>query len=48
MPNKYPQKKGWHIPKQKYKLKNWSAYNNALRKRGEIELWMSDEKIYIQ
>lgn len=45
MPNKYPQKKGWNVPKQKYKLQNWHEYNNALRKRGAIEIWISDEAI---
>ena len=29
MPNKYAEKKGWKVPKQKYKIKNWSEYNEA-------------------
>ncbi|RUR06054.1 hypothetical protein ELY15_13600 [Legionella sp. km772] len=29
MPNKYPQKKGWNVPKQKYKLTNWSDYKGS-------------------
>lgn len=45
MPYTYPAKKGWKIPKQKYKLNNWSAYNEALRQRGNIEVWISDEAI---
>lgn len=45
MPNKYPEKKGWKVPKQKYKVTNWSDYNNALRNRGDIEIWLSDEAI---
>lgn len=45
MPNKYPVKKGWKVPKQKYKLKNWSAYNQALRLRGNITMWLSEEAI---
>ena len=45
MPNKYPEKKGWHVPKQKYKLNNWAAYNQALRNRGDIEFWINDEAI---
>jgi hypothetical protein len=45
MPNKYPEKKGWFVPKQKYKVNNWAAYNQALRNRGGIEFWMSDEAI---
>lgn len=43
MPNKYPQKKGWKVPKQKYKLTNWSDYNEALRRRGDITLWLSED-----
>lgn len=43
MPNKYPQKKGWNVPKQKYKLKNWSEYNEALRRRGDITVWLSED-----
>ena len=45
MPNKYPVKKGWHVPKQKYKVSNWSDYNRALRERGNIEIWMSEAAI---
>ena len=45
MPNKYPAKKGWHVPKQNYKISNWSEYNDALRQRGNIEIWLSDEAI---
>ena len=30
MPNKYPVKKGWDVPKQKYKVINWSDYNIAV------------------
>lgn len=45
MPNKYPEKKGWNVPKQKYKVTNWSEYNKALRRRGDITVWLSDEAI---
>jgi hypothetical protein len=45
MPNKYPEKKGWHVPKQKYKLSNWSEYNDALRQRGNIEVWISKDAV---
>lgn len=43
MPNKYPNKKGWKVPKQKHKLTNWSDYNAALRRRGDITIWLSEE-----
>jgi len=45
MPNKYPPKKCWNLPKQKYKLLNWIEYNQALRNRGNIEFWITDEAI---
>lgn len=45
MPNKYAEKKGWHVPKQRHKITNWSDYNEALRRRGDIEVWLSDDAI---
>lgn len=45
MPNKYPEKKGWKIRKQKYKLTNWAEYTASLRRRGAIEVWLSAEAI---
>ena len=45
MPNKYAKKKGWKLPKQKYKTSNWDEYTQGLRDRGNIEIWISDEAI---
>ena len=45
MPNKYPQGKGWNVPKQKYNLSNWSEYNKALKQRGRIDTWVSPEAV---
>ena len=45
MPNKYPKKKGWKVPKQKYKVTNSPEYNAALKKRGDITVWFSEEAI---
>lgn len=45
MPNKYAQKKGWRVPKQHYKVSNWQKYNEALRNRGNIEIWITNEAI---
>ena len=39
MPNKYAEKKEWKVPIQKYKLSNRSEYSDALRRRGEIDVW---------
>lgn len=55
MPNKWLSQKGIEIKKQKYKVSNWSDYNKALKNRGDIEIWLSqnlinhwyyDERIY--
>lgn len=45
MPNKYAIKKGWSLPKQKFTITNWSEYNAALRSRGDIEVWLSEDAI---
>jgi len=45
MPNKYPEKKGWEVPKQKHTITNWADYNQALRLRGDITVWMTEEAI---
>ena len=45
MPNKDPESKGYKVPKQKHKVRNWKEYNNALANRGRIDIWMHDEAI---
>lgn len=45
MPNKYPNKKGWELPKQSYRIINWSDYNKSLKQRGSIEVWLSEDAI---
>ena len=45
MPNKYPGRQGWNVPKQKFKVTNWSEYNESLRRRGNIIVWLSDDAI---
>lgn len=45
MPYKYPIKKGWHVPKQSYTVSNWREYNQSLRQRGRIEVWLTDAAI---
>jgi hypothetical protein len=45
MPNKYPNKKGWKLPKQSYRVSNWADYNKSLKQRGNIEVWFSEEAI---
>jgi hypothetical protein len=45
MPNKFPKKKGWDVPKQKHKVLNWPEYNAALKGRGAITVWLSADAI---
>ena len=33
------------IPKQRHKVTNWAAYDAALRQRGSLTVWFSEEVI---
>ena len=45
MPYKYNQRKRHHIPSQKYVVTNTAEYNQALRNRGRVDIWLSEEII---
>ena len=45
MPFKLNQDRRHHIPKQTHKVTNWPAYDAALRQRGSLTVWFSDEAI---
>jgi hypothetical protein len=34
-----------HIPKPRYRVTNWPAYDAALRRRGSLTVWFTDEAI---
>ena len=34
-----------HIPKQKFKVTNWAAYDASLRQRGSLTVWVTEEAI---
>jgi len=34
-----------HIPKQRHRVTNWAEYDAALRQRGSLTIWLSDEAI---
>jgi hypothetical protein len=34
-----------HIPKQRYRVTNWAEYDAALRQRGSLTVWFSDDAI---
>ena len=45
MPFKTNAARRHHIPKQKHKVTNWSAYDASLRQRGSLTVWFTDEAI---
>ena len=45
MPNKHNDKYRHKFKKATYKVKNWAKYNDALRKRGDITVWFTEEAI---
>ena len=45
MPFKANAARRHHIPKQRHKVTDWSAYDAALRQRGSLTLWSTDEAI---
>jgi len=46
MPNKHNDKCRHKFKKATYKVKNWAEYNDALRKRGDITVWFTEEVIH--
>jgi hypothetical protein len=34
-----------HIPKRRYRVTNWPEYDAALRRRGSLTVWITDEAI---
>ena len=34
-----------HIPRQRHRVTNWPAYDAALRQRGSLTVWFSDEAV---
>ena len=45
MTNKHNDKYRHKFKKATYKVRNWSEYNDALRKRGDITVWFTEEAI---
>src|SRR3954463_11325491 len=45
LPFKLNQDRRHHIPKQKHKVVNWAEYDAALRQRGSLTVWFTDEAI---
>ena len=41
MPHKFNADHRDKIPKQKHRVTNWSEYNESLRQRGDLTVWVS-------
>jgi hypothetical protein len=42
MPHKHNTDRRHHIPKMRFKVQNWPAYEAGLRRRGSLTLWIED------
>ena len=45
MPFKANADRRHHIPKQRHRVTNWRQYDAALRQRGSLTVWFTDEAI---
>jgi hypothetical protein len=45
MPHKHNAARRHHIPRPKRRVTNWADYNEALRQRGNLTVWFTDEAI---
>lgn len=45
MPHKFNADRRDKIAKQKYQVTNWPAYNESLRRRGDLTIWVKDEAL---
>src|SRR4051794_8462906 len=45
MPHKYNAERRHHIPRARYKVTNWKAYEAGLRQRGSLTIWFSEEAV---
>ena len=45
MPFKHHAERRHHIPKRRYRVTNWPEYDAALRQRGSLTVWFTEEAI---
>src|ERR1700682_697011 len=45
VPFKHHAERRHHIPKPRYRVTNWPEYDAALRRRGSLTVWFTDEAI---
>ena len=45
MPHKFNANRRDKIPKQKHRVTNWAEYNEGLRRRGDLTVWISEDSL---
>ena len=45
MPFKYHAEYRYYIPKPRYRVTNWAEYDAALKRRGTLTVWFTDEAV---
>jgi len=45
MPHKFNTDRRDQIPKQKHRVTNWTEYNEGLRRRGDLAVWISEDAL---
>ncbi len=45
MPHKFNTDRRGKIPKQKHRVTNWAEYNESLRQRGDLTVWISEDAL---
>ena len=45
MPHKFNADRRDEIPKQKYQVTNWAEYNEGLRRRGDLTVWINEDAV---
>ncbi len=45
VPFKYHAEHRHHIPKPRYRVTNWAEYDAALKRRGSLTVWFTDEAV---
>jgi hypothetical protein len=47
MPYQHNESRRHKIEKARYKVTNWPEYNKALRQRGDIAIWFTEEALTV-
>jgi len=45
MPHKFNADRREKFPKQKHRVTNWAEYNEGLRRRGDLMVWISEDAL---